>query len=71
MMNNVFPYLLDCVVQGLDLETSAYHAAMFACTKESPARWTECLDLLREMKSKGLPVGVRKQLIETVAIFIL
>lgn len=35
-----------------------YHAAMFACTKGQPAaKWTECLDLLREMKGKGLPVG--------------
>lgn len=35
-----------------------YHAAMFACTKGQPAaKWAECLDLLREMKGKGLPVG--------------
>lgn len=45
--------------EGLDPLASTYHAAMFACTKAQPeAKWTECLDLLREMKAKGLPVGV-------------
>lgn len=35
-----------------------YHAAMFACTKGQPAaQWTECLDLLREMKGRGIAVG--------------
>jgi leucine-rich PPR motif-containing protein len=43
---------------GLEPGVEAYHAAMFACSKPDPAKWTECLDLLREMRSGGLPVGV-------------
>ena len=45
-------------IQGIPPSAIAYHAAMFACTKAAPALWTECVDLLREMKSKGLEVGV-------------
>jgi len=41
---------------GLEPGVETYHAAMFACSKPDPARWTECLDLLREMRSGGLPV---------------
>ena len=44
---------------GLSPSPEAYHAAMFACTKGGDAaRWTECLDLLREMQAQGLPVGL-------------
>ncbi len=43
---------------GLEPGVGAYQAAMFACSKPDPARWTECLDLLREMRSGGLPVGL-------------
>lgn len=43
---------------GGTTEPEAFHAAMFACTKPEPARWMECLDLLGEMRSAGLPVGL-------------
>lgn len=43
--------------EGVEPSAATYHAAMFACTKGQPtAKWTECLDLLRAMKEKGLPV---------------
>lgn len=45
--------------EGVEPSAATYHAAMFACTKGQPAaKWTECLDLLRDMKAKGLPVGI-------------
>jgi hypothetical protein len=44
--------------QEVEPSAAAYHAAMFACGKPDPGRWAECVDLLREMKGKGLPVGV-------------
>lgn len=43
----------------MEPSVACYHAAMFACGKPDPGRWMEAIDLLREMKARGLPVTVR------------